>query len=215
MRLPVQQACGGFRRTRLPGRLFAACLLAASSLFGSAAVAPWGDEEIFSDGLESGDPSLWSGAVSPIVLESTAFSDGGTIPAAHTCDGINVSPPLSWQGGFGHSYVIVLKDLSNSLVHWVLWDIPADQSAAPEDVAKVFEPPVPAGSKQPLSYNNTTRGYLGPCPGTTHNYEFAIYSLDVGSLPGVSAASSRAQVIAAMDGHVLVTATLTATYTPP
>ena len=31
-------------------------------------------------------------------LTSTAFTEGAAIPAKHTCDAKNVSPPLKWSG---------------------------------------------------------------------------------------------------------------------
>ena len=33
-----------------------------------------------------------------MTITSTAFAHQGSIPAAYTCDGRNVSPPLVWSG---------------------------------------------------------------------------------------------------------------------
>lgn len=33
-----------------------------------------------------------------LILKSTAFTDGGGIPARYTCDGLDSSPPLHWEG---------------------------------------------------------------------------------------------------------------------
>jgi len=33
-----------------------------------------------------------------ITLTSSAFEEGGAIPSKYTCDGADVSPPLSWAG---------------------------------------------------------------------------------------------------------------------
>ena len=35
---------------------------------------------------------------STITVTSRAFQDGGTIPKKYSCDGDDVSPPLSWKG---------------------------------------------------------------------------------------------------------------------
>ena len=51
-----------------------------------------------------------------------------------------------------------------------------------------------AGAKQPLAYDNQTRGYLGPCPGSQHTYQFALYAVDTNPLPGLGMTSTRAQV---------------------
>lgn len=31
------------------------------------------------------------------ILESSVFSNGGSIPSKYICDGDDISPPLSWQ----------------------------------------------------------------------------------------------------------------------
>ena len=41
---------------------------------------------------------LNSGGFASIPLSSSAFSPGGPIDARYTCDGQNISPPLSWHG---------------------------------------------------------------------------------------------------------------------
>jgi phosphatidylethanolamine-binding protein (PEBP) family uncharacterized protein len=33
-----------------------------------------------------------------MTVTSLAFLDGGMIPRKHTCDGVNVSPEIRWQG---------------------------------------------------------------------------------------------------------------------
>ena len=148
-------------------------------------------------------------------LTSTAIVDGGAFPRMYTCRGTDVSPPLAWTGGpVAPGYAITLVDLTNGLLHSAIWDIPGDVAALPENVMKVYEPPVPAGAKQPLAYDGATRGYRGPCPSSAHMYRFAIYAIDVWPLPGLSSSSSRAQVQAAIVAHDLESDGLTATFTP-
>ena len=48
----------------------------------------------------------------PLMLASPAIPPGGEIPAQYTCDGADISPPLSWSGvpeGTG-SLVLVVED---------------------------------------------------------------------------------------------------------
>ena len=33
-----------------------------------------------------------------LTLKSNSFQNGGTIPAKYTCEGQDVSPPLTWEG---------------------------------------------------------------------------------------------------------------------
>jgi Raf kinase inhibitor-like YbhB/YbcL family protein len=159
------------------------------------------------------------GPVAALALTSTAITQGGTIADLYSCQGTNVSPPLAWTGGpTAPGYAVVLTDMNNNLVHSVIWDIPASTTSLPENVMKAYTPPVPAGSKQPLAYDNQTRGYLGPCPGSTHTYQFAVYAVDANPLPGVGTTlgmgSTRAQVVAAIMAHDTAVATLSATFTP-
>lgn len=45
-------------------------------------------------------------------LSSSAFQDGGEVPARYTCDGQNVSPPLAWSGAPAatRSFVLIADD---------------------------------------------------------------------------------------------------------
>jgi hypothetical protein len=45
-------------------------------------------------------------------LFSTAFSDGGWIPALHTCQGADLSPALEWSGepGGTRSFALIVED---------------------------------------------------------------------------------------------------------
>jgi Raf kinase inhibitor-like YbhB/YbcL family protein len=56
-------------------------------------------------------------------------------------------------------------------------------------------------------------GWTGPCPpgGETHGYVFTLYALDAQT--GLQAGASLDDLRAAMDGHVVGEATLTAPYT--
>ncbi|APR81773.1 Hypothetical protein A7982_07122 [Minicystis rosea] len=156
------------------------------------------------------------GGAAAFALTSAGFTEGSAIPVKFACAGPNVSPPLAWPAGPGgtQSYAVVLTDKSNNLIHWVIWDIPGSVHALPENVQKTATPSAPAGAKQVKSYDNTTVGYLGPCPPNQHTYEFAVYALDVATLPNVTTASTRTDVFTEIKNHDLASAKLTGTYTP-
>jgi Raf kinase inhibitor-like YbhB/YbcL family protein len=107
------------------------------------------------------------------------------------------------------SYAIVLTDKSNSLRHWVLWDVPPSTTSLPANLAKTSTLAMPAGAKQ-VSISNP--GYAGPCPpaGTPHTYEFALYAIDMAMLPGVTTTSTPMAVETAVLAHQLAKTTLTA-----
>src|SRR2546422_9128521 len=75
-------------------------------------------------------------------LASAAFREGAAIPVKYTCDGVDVSPPLSWSGApvGTRSFALIADDPdapAGTWVHWVLYNLPADVSELPENIAKV------------------------------------------------------------------------------
>jgi len=156
-------------------------------------------------------------AASPLALTSPVLAPSATFMTANTCDGANASPQLAWTGDAhdAQSFAVTLTDTSISLVHWVIYDIPAASTGLPADVMKVYAPANVAGAHQTDSYQAGMRGYLGPCPpqgGGAHTYQFAVYALDVAALPGASMSTTRAQAVPLIQQHMLATATLTGTY---
>jgi Raf kinase inhibitor-like YbhB/YbcL family protein len=116
-----------------------------------------------------------------IKVTSSAFEDGGIIPAKYTCDGQDVSPPLEWQGvPEGSKSLALINDDPDApmgtWVHWVMYDIPPETSGLPENVP--LDKVLPNGAKQGMT-NFRRIGYGGPCPPSgTHRYFFKIYALD-------------------------------------
>jgi phosphatidylethanolamine-binding protein (PEBP) family uncharacterized protein len=80
-----------------------------------------------------------------------------------------------------------------------------------------YQPPSVAGARQTTSFDNATRGYLGPCPPkpSTHTYELALHALDVATLPTADLTTTRAQAVALIAAHELGVAKLTGTYSQP
>ncbi len=147
-------------------------------------------------------------------LTSTAFTEGGTIPRDHTCDGADRSPPLSWSGvPAGTAVFALICDDPDAPVgtwdHWVIWDIPGDLTGLPEGVAPLDT--LPDGARQGRN-GWGTNGYRGPCPprGKPHRYFFRLYALDAS--PGLRAGATKGQLLHAMEGHILAEAELMGRY---
>lgn len=152
-----------------------------------------------------------------LVITSPVFSDGGAIPRRHTCEGEDNSPELRWAGEASatKSFAIIVDDPDApdpqapkmTWVHWVIYDIPPDAHALPENAATAGLPP---GTKNGI--NDWKRvGYRGPCPPIgTHRYFFKLYALDV-VLPDLGR-PTKAQLLNAMKGHVLGEAQLIGKY---
>ncbi|QCX74671.1 putative kinase inhibitor [Streptomyces sp. YIM 121038] len=140
---------------------------------------------------------------SAFALSSTAFADGGVIPKVHECTSgggsdpakRNESPPLAWSGApaAAKSYAIVMRDLDNAnLIHWVIYDIPANTASLPQNVDHKYQPSTPAGARQ-VYYRGSASlyGYQGPCsPSTVNTYEFVVHALNQASLTSLNANSS-------------------------
>ena len=149
-----------------------------------------------------------------LTLSSEAFDDGGNIPIKYTCDGEDISPPLSWgdppKGTV--SFVLIVEDPDAPMgvfTHWVIFNIPANLRELPEGVPKEGEVEG-IGVQGKNDFNKL--GYGGPCPprGPAHRYVFKLYALDttLSLEPGVS----KTQVLRAMEGHVLGYGELTGKY---
>jgi Raf kinase inhibitor-like YbhB/YbcL family protein len=147
-------------------------------------------------------------------LTSTVFAEGAAIPAKHTCDAKNVSPPLKWSGvpAGAKSLALIVDDPDapvGTWVHWVLYDLPATGSELAEDVPKSQY--VAGGAKQGLN-DFRHLGYGGPCPppGKPHRYFFKLYALDavLDLKPGLT----KKDLEKAMEGHILERAQLMGTY---
>lgn len=150
-------------------------------------------------------------------LHSSAFENGGSIPAMYTCDGKNVSPPLSWSGvpAASKSLALIVDDPDapdpaapqRTWVHWVLYNIPAQTSGLTQ---AIHAQELPAGTRQ--GSNDWQRsGYGGPCPPIgRHRYFHKLYALDV-QLPDLGVLS-KAELLKAMQGHILAQTELIGLY---
>jgi Raf kinase inhibitor-like YbhB/YbcL family protein len=126
-------------------------------------------------------------------LESSALSEGATVPVRFTCDGDDLSPPLSWSGvpeGATELHISVTDPdaPSGTFTHWSVIGI--DPSSAGVDEGST----PPGGTAEQNSFGAS--GYGGPCPPRGHDphrYVFTLEALDA-------------------SGEVLATAALTARY---
>lgn len=148
-------------------------------------------------------------------ITSSAFADGAEIPAEYTCEGKDISPPLAWSGvpAGTKSLVLIVDDPDApdpkaprmTWVHWVLYNLPPSSTGLPEAVGAAL----PSGTK--VGFNDWKRAdFGGPCPPIgRHSYFHKLYALDT-ELNLTKPA--KADVEAAMRGHVLAEAQLMGTY---
>lgn len=132
-------------------------------------------------------------------LASAAFSENQMIPQKYTCDGDNLSPPLTIAElpENTQSLVLIMDDPDASgrtFVHWTMWNIDPSTREIPERS-------VPSGAVQGLT-DFGSKGYGGPCPPSgTHRYIFKLYALD--EKLSLSENSNKEDVEREMADHVL------------
>jgi Raf kinase inhibitor-like YbhB/YbcL family protein len=152
-----------------------------------------------------------------LTLTSSAFRHNGDIPARYTCDGKNLSPPLSWSGvpAGAKSLVLIVDDPDApdpkapkmTWVHWVLYNIPVNSTGLAEAVAAKD---LPKGTLEGINDSKRT-GYGGPCPPIgRHRYFHKLYALDT-VLPDLGK-PTKTKLENAMRGHTLSQAELVGTY---
>jgi Raf kinase inhibitor-like YbhB/YbcL family protein len=155
-------------------------------------------------GCQTSDPTqtettTTGGTTMSIVITSTAFNEGESIPVEYTCNGKNISPPLAWKDlpTDTQSLALIADDPdapAGTWVHWVLYNLPASTDG------------LPAGVENPgIEGQNSSRkiGYAGPCPpaGKPHRYFFKLYALDTHL--DLNPGATKAELEKAMQGHIL------------
>ncbi len=150
-------------------------------------------------------------------LTSSAFTHQGEIPVKYTCDGEDLSPPLSWKGlpDGTRSLALIVDDPDApdpkapkmTWVHWVLYNISPAAAGLEEGVAQRN---LPQGTLPGLNDWKRT-GYGGPCPPVgRHRYFHKLYALDI--ILGDLKKPTKGELERAMQGHVLAQAELVGTY---
>lgn len=132
-------------------------------------------------------------------LSSTAFVNNATIPLQYTCDGSDVSPPLSMTGipTNTKSLALIVDDVDAPVgiyTHWIIWNITPDNSK--------FSIGEKIGFPQGVTSAGTS-GYHGPCPpsGSIHRYYFKLYALD--SLLNLDTSATKIDLENSMNGHII------------
>ena len=147
----------------------------------------------------------------PMKFMIAPFSDGGEIPTKFTCSAqpSAVSPAMSWNtvpssavtlALIMHDPDVAMRKAPEDVVHWMWWNLPASTAQLPEGVPTTGD--LEGGGTQG---NNVAGrpGYFGPCPPppAPHHYTFELYALD--TKLDLAAGASRADLLKAMEGHVV------------
>jgi Raf kinase inhibitor-like YbhB/YbcL family protein len=153
-----------------------------------------------------------------ITVTSPAFTNGGAIPRANSCDGTGTAPTISWGKvpALTKTVAVVVDDpdaVGGDFLQWLVIEMPPTPGSVPNHAPGVAE----------LDNTGGTKGWTPPCPptGSTHHYNFTVYALDdyvcadngdTGNGPGCSAPSS-VQALPQIAGAAIAKGVLTGTYT--
>jgi len=161
------------------------------------------------------------GGAPAMTLTIPGFPDGGIIPvqfsqaAPGAAPGEGTSPAMTWANppAGTQSFVLHMHDLdlarnrtTDDQVHWVVWNIPATATGLPEGVPK--GPRLADGSQQISVTGPVYRGPGAAATGPLHHYMFELYALDtrIDVTPAGDAFETRANVLKAIQGHILAKA---------
>ncbi len=145
---------------------------------------------------------------------SPEFQEGERIPTKYTCDGQDISPPLTWSepptGTQSFALIVDDPDVPGGVfTHWVLFNLASNSRELPEAISTQAQlPGIALQGKNDFG----KVGYGGPCPppGRPHRYRFILYVLD--QPLNLKAGASKKQALEAMQGHILAQGQLTGTY---
>jgi Raf kinase inhibitor-like YbhB/YbcL family protein len=154
----------------------------------------------------------------PMTLTIAGFPDGGAIPvkfsqaAPGVAPGEGTSPAMTWANvpAGTQSFVLNMHDMevarnktTDDQAHWVVWNIPASATGLPEGVPRGAQ--LGNGAYQISATGQMYRGPGAPAAGPQHHYMFEIFALDtkLDVAPAADAFETRANVMKAMQGHIL------------
>lgn len=159
-----------------------------------------------------------------ISVTSSAFDHHGMVPESNSAYGENVSIDLTWADlPEGTQQLALICDdpkvveigmMEQPFVHWVMYNIPASASGLPAGLPSDATLEMEGLEGAVNGLNGLRRpGYFGPRPpanGQLHAYHFRVYALDdaLNLEPGLG----KAELLDAMNGHVLATGMLMGHY---
>jgi Raf kinase inhibitor-like YbhB/YbcL family protein len=159
-------------------------------------------------------------------ITSPAFKEGESIPGQFSCDGPDISPPLSFVDvpAGAKSLALICDDPDAPVgdwVHWVIYNIPPNVKVIPENVPKQLTAKVKIDDREIALSQGITDfrkfGYGGPCPpgGRPHRYYFKLYALDSElkfESDIVKTGITKAILMEKMKGHILAETSLMGKY---
>ncbi len=154
----------------------------------------------------------------PMTMTVAGFPDGGQFPVKYSqaapgvATGEGLSPAITWANvpAGTQSFVLNMHDMdlarnktTDDQAHWIVWNILGTSTGLPEGVPKGAQ--LADGAYQFSATGPMYRGPGAPATGPQHHYVFEVFALDtkLDVQPAADAFESRANVMKAMQGHIL------------
>ena len=141
-----------------------------------------------------------------LIIKSPAFENNKLIPSKYSCDGEEISPPITVENipPQTKTLALILDDPDaprGTFDHWIVWNISPN--------GKIAENSIPG--TQGLN-SADQQAYIGMCPPSgTHRYFFKVYALDT-KLELKANSTKKKDLEKAMQGHVLAKGELIGLY---
>lgn len=147
-----------------------------------------------------------------LTMTITGFADGSDIPLKYTQSGSQTSPEITWINTPPGTVTLLLHmhdmDVSRNhttddQLHWLVWNIPGTSTELPEGMPAGAQ--LQIGAYQVSASGASYRGPGAPASFPKHHYVFELIALDtkIDVQPGADAFATRAEVMKAIQGHIL------------
>ena len=147
-----------------------------------------------------------------LVMTITGFADGSDIPLKYTQAGTQTSPEITWVNAPAGTVTFLLhmhdadfsrNHTTDDQLHWLVWNIPGTAASLPEGVPAGAQ--LQNGAYQISASGPSYRGPGAPASFPKHHYVFELFALDtkIDVPPGADAFETRANVMKAIQGHIL------------
>jgi hypothetical protein len=147
-----------------------------------------------------------------LIMTVAGFADGSDIPLKYTQAGSQTSPEITWVNTPPRTVTFLLhmhdmdfsrNHTTDDQLHWLVWNIPGTATSLPEGVPAGAQ--LQNGAYQVSASGPRYRGPGAPASFPRHHYAFELFALDtkIDVQPGADPFETRANVMKAMQGHIL------------
>ena len=165
-------------------------------------------------------PKVTSQASKPFTVGSPDFSAGGLLPKAHTCDGVGISPALTFTGipSSAQSLAVIMDTIPGPLrpgevdignhFYLILYDIPANTMSIPAGATNI--------GTLGQNFQGKKLGYTPPCSQGSGLKEYTITAFALSEKLNLDPAqATESAILKAVEGKTIAKSVLVAKYQRP